>query len=1442
MATRSKNYDPQKRYIDVYNDFSGGINTAYATTKLKENQFIELINLDIDKIGQAIKRYGLKKFSINGIALSNIIFQELKNQWKISEDKLTNLTVSKSYSFFDGIRQVINFATNIGLITVIFNQSFTDIEAMDDGTKLVLYYDEIIEYVKFINYNNKILCYCSRPETMKTTNGVVRKTTIKDPREVTEPISVDKEEPISFYSWNPTNRNKIKRTITSENGNKTYYWPIGWTRAYNYNINFSATRNIDSPINEIDIIKNKPLKTINENNFFNTHEIGNTNNKKIPIEYDFKNNFVDIEGSFEYIKDYSSDNKNVYVYKSLKYGTYNLIINDVKTNTDFLNFPIVFINGYFHFGGCTKDTFYIWKISLDDLRNKKSNLEVIKKEAVKKNLIIESNDVGAASGKVKDSKTLDLFFTFSSSSNKVDSGTTYDLIKSSNNMGYYGNVIKINNEYFLALPYIYEVYFNLGHGGTHKHFVSDNLFSYNKGYQTINFYKDYRTDESNIADSEDVLAWNFLSNQNNYLSISKKDTFIIKNNYIYIGIDKGLYFYLILDLKKNIFNLTQNKQINGIEPKDGTLYIDGVKTEGIYDLTPWGYCYLNENKKLSFKYYEGYAPYQNSTVSLLESCNNNFSKLVDNKIGAWYCGLHINVNQRPAKTIQELAQNQRYFENFVLFNNQITANYVTLMSAINNVGTNKIYSNDTYKYPFIYTQQTYDLTGLVSQKDIDNYKNNLSDLLEVDYSISIGNSNPSVKEKAIQILNGTKILEGAESNNQKLFRSFWFGFPAYINQVEFQFSPTYDGENWYTDFNFSPSDVAANNVAFSMSSLVCLTLKIVKAKLLTTKNPVMFEPIQLYIPSCTDMINLSYNLACFDDRQNSIDDLRSKIINHKDINPWIVQSIRQGGDNDISPNSYYLSNIIPVNYLKITPKNDAIFKLYAWYPNNKPSLLTYEINMSVDEYNNIFFNENFDWKKFMIKEGKKQFPENQKLINIPYGDREWVVGWATCAYSGSGSKVEDITSSVIKTAVYSFIPTNNDENTSNMTEGYFNDFLYTDKACIFASRVVLYGQSNRLFFSDLNNPCYFPLLNVIELPTQEVIISCVEFGYYLIVSTANSKFIIRGRSFDKTSSNPISLDLISSDTGSFATKADRVNGNYLFFLDKTGIKYLANAYGTAEKEYNFKPIDMLINKKLPKGLKANDAVATTHNNKYYINFPNTKQMFIYDNELNAWTQYKGELMAFNDMYSQDGILYCVSKNSMDLYWFDKDTYVDGYVGIDGLWDEKTYGAIWKSKVGSIRDGIYQVGMPIHTVLITRPFVGVDDAHVKAYYDLDVLIRSNIPMNHVDIQTSIDRDSAYPTLQMPGGRTPGKNMLYYAHYIGDSRGIRYKKYQRKYPQAILNQISILNYSRLGGTDLNLHKVKIGGRKGYTCMVAVINTTPGSYSIESIKMNYQFRSSK
>lgn len=240
MATRSKNYDPQKRYIDVYNDFSGGINVAYATTKLKENQFIELINLDIDKIGQSVKRPGLKKFNIDGIALSQAIINELKTQYKISDDVLVNLKVKTSYSFFDGVRQVINFATSIGVVTVIFNQSFTGIETMDDGTKLVLYYDEMIENVKFIKYNDKIICYCSRPNLMKTTSSVSVKNNIPDPRDVEELITIDKEEPISFYSWNPTNRNKFSGEVKG-----ILYNPIGWVRAYNWYKDVNIAPNID---------------------------------------------------------------------------------------------------------------------------------------------------------------------------------------------------------------------------------------------------------------------------------------------------------------------------------------------------------------------------------------------------------------------------------------------------------------------------------------------------------------------------------------------------------------------------------------------------------------------------------------------------------------------------------------------------------------------------------------------------------------------------------------------------------------------------------------------------------------------------------------------------------------------------------------------------------------------------------------------------------------------------------------------------------------------------------------------------------------------------------------------------------------------------------------------------------------------------------------------
>lgn len=77
----------------------------------------------------------------------------------------------------------------------------------------------------------------------------------------------------------------------------------------------------------------------------------------------------------------------------------------------------------------------------------------------------------------------------------------------------------------------------------------------------------------------------------------------------------------------------------------------------------------------------------------------------------------------------------------------------------------------------------------------------------------------------------------------------------------------------------------------------------------------------------------SYNLALFDDRTTSPDNLRSNIKKHSNISPWLVKSIRQGGDNNkADPTSYYLNSIIPVNQLIITPRRDSLFKLCYWFP------------------------------------------------------------------------------------------------------------------------------------------------------------------------------------------------------------------------------------------------------------------------------------------------------------------------------------------------------------------------------------------------------------------------------------------------------------------------------------------------------------------------------
>jgi hypothetical protein len=56
-----------------------------------------------------------------------------------------------------------------------------------------------------------------------------------------------------------------------------------------------------------------------------------------------------------------------------------------------------------------------------------------------------------------------------------------------------------------------------------------------------------------------------------------------------------------------------------------------------------------------------------------------------------------------------------------------------------------------------------------------------------------------------------------------------------------------------------------------------------------------------------------------------------------------------------------------------------------------------------------------------------------------------------------------------------------------------------------SSSLVIFGKSNKVFFSDIAVPGYFPVSRVIQLKTPEAIISTSMFQNKLIVSTENTR-------------------------------------------------------------------------------------------------------------------------------------------------------------------------------------------------------------------------------------------------------------------------------------------------------------------------------------------------
>lgn len=238
----------------------------------------------------------------------------------------------------------------------------------------------------------------------------------------------------------------------------------------------------------------------------------------------------------------------------------------------------------------------------------------------------------------------------------------------------------------------------------------------------------------------------------------------------------------------------------------------------------------------------------------------------------------------------------------------------------------------------------------------------------------------------------------------------------------------------------------------------------------------------------------------------------------------------------------------------------------------------------------------------------------------------------------------------------------------------FKSIKYKDRLIMYNGmsneEISKFGNSisgNLLFYSDYNNPFYFPYTSIIEIntPLNEPIISVTPWNNTLVVSTENYKVYLTGDSFDK-----MTKKIISSQVGIISQRSEVSQGSGLIGLTKTGVQTLTQLYGSNDA-FKFKQTDAMLADLL--SVPDTKAAAINLDGDYYISFPNRPQEFkntesggtslkyvilVYYGDLGAWTKWSSPYFDIIKFFIKDKELYGVRKNKAQVIKLDKKVYDD----------------------------------------------------------------------------------------------------------------------------------------------------------------------------------------
>lgn len=455
-------------------------------------------------------------------------------------------------------------------------------------------------------------------------------------------------------------------------------------------------------------------------------------------------------------------------------------------------------------------------------------------------------------------------------------------------------------------------------------------------------------------------------------------------------------------------------------------------------------------------------------------------------------------------------------------------------------------------------------------------------------------------------------------------------------------------------------------------------------------NPALFTQQQYTIPNINDYSYLWYNLSNFNVRVDGLTPNISDPTVHPFLPPEMIQyPVTESADN--SP--LIVSSIVPVNSVVLQPGDNQRFQVF-WAENvlsdsRRPQIYVNWYIGSMDDYNTMITQNDYSTSKSLnwvelkssqtgdtsnfVQTNSLKFQNNdqgQKVwyadINIPTSNQILLIQFnmiATYGDTASGeTKATDKDPATYRSTSLQLDPASTTQ-TKIDVPSVFDEFVSTNRLITYRSSLVSYGKTNKLFFSEISNPTYFPLKWVLEMPTNEAVTCCTIFQNQLVVSTENQKFYVSGVSFDD-SDNPFEIHSITQEAGAVNDQCEHSFQDRLFFHDSGGFKALKNLYSTTEKEFNYVTMDTDIKSLIPSDKTG--MLIVTLEDKLYIHYPSNKSMIIYNAKLNNFTTYQSDMMNFKKMYVVNGKLYCIAgaqgmgSDMFKIWYFDKDTYVDDW--------------------------------------------------------------------------------------------------------------------------------------------------------------------------------------